>query len=108
VQSSKPTDRPSLGASNEEVAKVSVPNNTPASKLEQMMSERWGGRVQLRPGTSMVWLPNKRYEFVSGVPGQKAAMTEAMRARLESEEPPKEIDIMVTVVDDTQRYSAPK
>jgi hypothetical protein len=61
---------------NEEIAKISIQNNTPASKIEDMMSVRSRVRVQFKPGQSMSWLPNKRYEFVSVVPGQKAAMTE--------------------------------
>jgi hypothetical protein len=40
-------------AFSEEVAKVSVPNNTPASKIEDMMSVGWGVRVQFKPGQSM-------------------------------------------------------
>jgi hypothetical protein len=87
---------------NEEVAKVSTPNNTPPSKIEEMMSVRWGVRVQFAPNQSSAWLLNKCYEFVSVVSGQKAALMEKMRAQLESEQPPTEIEFIVIVCDGTQ------
>jgi hypothetical protein len=56
---------------NEEVAKVSILNNTPVSKIKDILSVRWGVRVQFAPKQSTVWLPSKCYEFVSAIPGQK-------------------------------------
>jgi uncharacterized protein YhfF len=70
------------------------------------MYVRWGVHVQFKPGQSLIWLPNKRDEFVSVIPGQKAAMTEAMRARQESEEPPTELGMMATVCDGAKPYSS--
>jgi hypothetical protein len=54
------------------VAKVTVPNNAPETKIEEMLSVRCGTQVQFGKGRSLVWLPNKRYEFVSIIPGQKS------------------------------------
>jgi hypothetical protein len=86
---------------------IKVPNNTPVSQLEKMLSVRWGVSVTLRPGETHVWLPNKTYEFVSVVPSQKAAMTEEMIRQQEQVKPPVEIDLMVTIRDGNHRFSEP-
>jgi hypothetical protein len=49
-------------------------------------------------------LANNLYEFVSAISGQNDVMTEKMRRRQESEQPPTGIEIMVTVCDATRRY----
>jgi hypothetical protein len=72
-----------------------------------MLSVRWVVRVQFSPNKSLVRIPNKRYEFVTVIPGQKTVMTERMRAQQESEQPLNDIEIMVTVCDGAQRFSAP-
>jgi hypothetical protein len=86
------------------VAKIKVPNKAPASTIEEILSVRWGVRVQFTPGQSLVWLPNQRYEFVSVIPGQQAKMTEPMRTRLDSERPPEVLKIWITVCDGFVRY----
>jgi hypothetical protein len=69
------------------------------SSQNQMPSIRWGVAVVLKPGETTIWLPNKFYEFVSAVPGQKAAMTEVMIRQQEAEKLLTEIRLKVTVVD---------
>jgi hypothetical protein len=48
--------------------------------------------------------PNKRFVFVSVTPGQRAPITEVLRARLEEELNPKEMRISFTVCDGFSRY----
>jgi hypothetical protein len=89
---------------NDQTAKITIQNNTPASTVEAMLSVRRGVQVQFAPNQSLVWAPSKRCEFVSVVPGQKAPMTEAIRARLESEIDAQEVKIHFTVFDGFSRY----
>jgi hypothetical protein len=70
---------------NDQTADITIQNNTPVARVEAMLSMRWGVQVQFAAGQSMVWAPNKRFEFVSTIPGQRAALTEEMRARLAEE-----------------------
>jgi hypothetical protein len=63
--------------------------------------------VLLKPGESHVWLPNKCYEFVSVVPGEKAAMTEDVIRLQEQAKPPAEIELMVTICNGNHRFSEP-
>jgi hypothetical protein len=89
---------------NEQSATVTIQNNTPASKVEEMMGIRWGVQVQFAPHQSLVWAPNKRSEFVSVIPGQRAPMTEALSSQPESELDPHVMRICPTVCDGFSRY----
>jgi hypothetical protein len=92
---------------NEDKASIKAPNNTPLSQIEKMMSVRSGAAVALRPGAPHIWVPNRCYEFVSVVPGQKAVMTEAIIKLQEAAKPPAKIDLVITVCDGNHRYSEP-
>jgi hypothetical protein len=76
----------------------------PASRVEEMMSVRWGVQVQFAPNQSLILAPSKRFEFVSVIRGQRASMTETRRRHLESELEPKEIRLAFTVCDGFSRY----
>jgi hypothetical protein len=81
----------------DQIAQIAVLNNTLASKVEEMLPMRW--EIQ-----SLVWIHNKTYEFVLITPGQKPTMPERIGARIEAEQVPKDLNIMVTVADGTWCY----
>jgi hypothetical protein len=89
---------------NDQTANVTIQNNTPASKVEEMLSIRWGVQVQFAPNQSLVWAPNKQFKFVSTIPGQRAAMTEALRAQMIIDAGPPKERITFTMVDGWSRY----
>jgi hypothetical protein len=91
-------------AIDDQVAQITVPNNVPALKIEEELSMRWGIQVQFKKGQSLVWLANARYEFVPVIPGQKSVMTEKMRAQMEAERAPQDLNVMLTIVEGVQRY----
>jgi hypothetical protein len=84
---------------NEEVAQIKVPNDTLVRQVEHTLSVRWGVPVKIAPNEPTVWLPNKRYQFLSVVPGQNSAMTEVMIRQRDLVAPPAEVDLMITVCD---------
>jgi hypothetical protein len=53
---------------NDQAANITIQNNTPASKVEEMLSIRWGMQVQFAPNRSVFWAPNTRFTFVSTIP----------------------------------------
>jgi hypothetical protein len=89
---------------NDQTADITIQNNTPVARVEAILSMRWGVQVQFAPNQSLVWAPNKRFEFVSTMPGQRAALTEEMRARLAEETSSRKWRMTLTVVDGWSRY----
>jgi hypothetical protein len=89
---------------NDQTANITIQNNTPVSRVEEMLSMRWGVQVQFVPNQSLVWAPDKRFEFVSTIPGQRAAFTEEMRARMAAEAGQQKWRISFAVVDGWSRY----
>jgi hypothetical protein len=89
---------------DEEEATIKIRNNTPLLQLERQLSIRCGVPVKLAPGEPTVWMPNKKCQFLSVIPGQKAAMTEAM---IKAATPPTKIDFLVTVCDCPRKYAQP-
>jgi hypothetical protein len=89
---------------NDQTADITIQNNTPVSRVEAMLSIRWGVQVQFAPNQSLVWAPNKRFEFISTIPGQRAALTEEMRARMAADAGPQKWRMCFSVVDDWSRY----
>jgi hypothetical protein len=81
---------------NDQTANITIQNNTPVSRVEETLSMRWGVRVQ--------FAPNKRFEFVSTIPGQRTALTEEMRARVAADAGRQKYRISFAVVDGWSGY----
>jgi hypothetical protein len=89
---------------NDQTADITIQNNTPVGRVEAILSMRWGVQVHFAPNQSLVWAPNERFEFISTIPGQRAALTEEMRARLAEETSAQKWRMTFTVVDGWSRY----
>jgi hypothetical protein len=89
---------------NDQTADITIQNNTPVARVEAILSMRWGVHVQFAPNQTMVWAPNRRFEFISAIPGQRAALTEEIRARMEVERGVQKWRMSFTVVDGWSRY----
>jgi hypothetical protein len=89
---------------NDQTADITIQNNTPVWRVEAILSVRWGVQVQFAPSQSLVWAPNKRFEFISTIPGQRAALTEEMRAQMAADTGPQKWRMCFSVVDGWSRY----
>jgi hypothetical protein len=65
---------------------------------------RWVVQVQFAPNQSLVWAPNKRFKFISTIPGQRAALTEEMRAQMAADTGPQKWRMSFAVADGWSRY----